>query len=150
MNVDRALFTIGDTTTTPGTLLLAVAIVIATIVFGEIIYWIIRHRIQRLHAHGADSLMIYASIAKVFVWFIGLVAVLHLLGLQLNTILATGGFLAVGTGLASRNFIENIIAGLILRRERIIRNGDIIIFNDKWLSVERIGIRVTETKTFAG
>jgi small-conductance mechanosensitive channel len=150
MNLDQPLFTIGDTTTTMGTLLLAVAMVVATILLGRFIYWMIKHRIQRLNAHGADSLMVYASVAKLFVWFIGLGAVLHLFGFRLNTILATSGFIAVGTGLATRNFIENIVAGLILRIERIIRPGDIIVVNDKWLSVERIGLRVTETKTFLG
>ena len=39
---------------------------------------------------------------------------------------------------------------MILRVERIIRPGDIIIVNKKWLSVERIGVRVTETRTFVG
>ena len=150
MNLDRPLFTIGDATTTLGTLLLAGAIFIATIPFGEFICWLIRHRIQRLHEHDAHAFRAYAVIARLFVWFIGLDAVLHLLGIHLNTILAASGFLAVGTGFAARNFIENIIAGLILRIEKIIRPGDIISVDGKWLVIERIRARITETKTFTG
>jgi small-conductance mechanosensitive channel len=150
MNVDRTLFTIGDTATTLGTLLLVVAIVIATIPFGQFIYWLIRHRIQRLHEHDTDAFKIYAVSAKLFVWFIGLDAVLHMLGIHLNTMLAASGFIAVGTGFAARDFIANIIAGLILRFEKIIRPGDIIVVDGKWLVIERIRVRITETKTSAG
>ena len=109
--------------------MLMIAIVIVTILFGQFISRVIDRRIQKLHKHDADTYKVYALIAKLLVWFIGLDTVLHLLGIHLNTILAASGFLAVGAGFASRIFIENVISGLILRVERIIQPGDIIVID---------------------
>ena len=88
-------------------------------------------RIQKLHEHDADTYQVNAFIAKLLVWFIGLDVSLHLLGIHLNTILAASGFLTVGAGFASRNFIENNMSGLFLRVEKIIQPGDIIVVDYK-------------------
>jgi potassium efflux system protein len=76
--------------------------------------------------------------------------VLQILGIELTTLFAAGGFLAIGAGFAAKNIVENLFSGSILRAEKIIRHGDLIIANDKWLIVHKIGPRTVIANTFDG
>ncbi len=87
---------------------------------------------------------------SVVIWLIGFEIVLHLLGIQLTTLFAASGFLALGAGFAVKNIVENFLSGRILRLENTIRQGDLIIVNDKWLYIHRLGLRITTALTYDG
>ena len=87
---------------------------------------------------------------QLIVWIIGLEIALHLLGIQLTTLFAAGGFFAIGAGFAAKNIFENFLSGAILRLERTIKPGDVVIQNDRWLVIESIGMRTTKARTYDG
>jgi potassium efflux system protein len=150
MNLERPLIVIGNTTATLGDLLLVAAVFVTTILVGRLVYRLIGHRIKQRHEYDAQDFKVYALIAKLIVWFIGFDVALHLLGFNLNSILAASGFLALGAGFASKNIIENFFAGLILRWEKTVRPGDILIVSGKWRVIKHIGVRATEATTHDG
>jgi small-conductance mechanosensitive channel len=75
---------------------------------------------------------------------------LHILGIRLTTLFATTGFLALGAGFAVKNIVENFLSGSILRAERTITPGDLIIINGKWLLIKQIRMRATVANTYEG
>ena len=148
--LNQGLFTIGDTQTTLGSLLMVAAIVVATLLGGRWVYRLVRNRSVREHGTDEEGSRVYGMVAQVLIWFIGLDLALHLLGIHLKSILAASGFLAVGVGFAAKNIIENFLSGLILLWDKTIRSGDVLIVAGKWRVIKRVRFRVTEATTFEG
>jgi len=144
------LFAIGDTQTTVGSLLAVILVGIVTVVTAHYA----RKAVQKLfgirHDDETDASRTFGIIAALFVYLIGLEIALHLLGLQLTSVFAAGGFLAVGAGFAAKNIVENFLSGGILRAEKTIRPGDLTIINDRWITIRHIGPRLTTAITYDG
>jgi small-conductance mechanosensitive channel len=147
--LDRRLFTISGTDTTAGSALAVVAIMVAT----HLVARSMRRVAARLYRrHGVDddiAVHTTATVLQVVVWLVGLEIVLHLLGIRLATLFATTGALALGAGFALKNMVENWISGIVLRAGQTIRPGDVIVIDDQWLTVKKIGMRTTDALTFA-
>jgi potassium efflux system protein len=143
------LFSIGDTDTTIGALLAAIAVAIATLWLGRVARNAVTHLAGRLKEHSAGPSP-YGIALEVIVWVIGLELALHILGIRLATLFATTGFLALGAGFAVKNIVENFLSGGILRAEKTISPGDLIIVNGKWLIVNEIRMRATVAYTYDG
>jgi small-conductance mechanosensitive channel len=142
------LFTISDTDTTVGSALAVVAILVVTYLVARTVRRLTGHYFNR---HGIDddlALQTTTTVLQLVVWLVGIEVVLHILGVHLATLFATAGFLALGAGLGIKSVVENWISGVILRVGRTIRPGDIIVVQDRWLHVKRIGPRVTEARSF--
>jgi small-conductance mechanosensitive channel len=143
------LVTIGGTQTTIGTWLAAIITVIVTLLAAKLVRRGVQKFFQRLDK--ADDFGNLGGIAaQLTVWLIGFEIALHLLGIQLTTLLAASGFLALGAGFAVKNIVENFLSGGILKAENTIRPGDLIVINDKWMYIQRIGLRTVRAKTYDG
>jgi small-conductance mechanosensitive channel len=147
---DWPIFRIGDTETTLGSLLVVIAIAAGTVLIGRLARSAVRRRFQKLHAQDDEAAGVYGFVAQLIIWFIGLELALHSLGIHLTSILAASGFLAIGAGFAAKNILENFMSGGILRLEKTIRHGDIVIVDGKWIVIQRVGIRITEATTYEG
>ena len=142
------LFSIADTDTTVGSALAVVAILVVTYLVARIVRRLVGYHFGR---HGIDDDLAEqttAALLQLVTWFVGIELVLHLLGIRLTTLFATTGFLALGAGFGLKNVVENWVSGVILRVGRTIRPGDIIVVQDRWLIVKRIGPRTTEARSF--
>lgn len=147
--LDLTVFVVGDTVTTVRACLTAIVILFATYVLARLAKKAIGRTIDRVD--GLDnSRRMLGFFVGLIVWLVGFEIALHLLGLNLNTVFAASGFLAFGAGFAAKNIVENFLSGVILRIERTIRPGDVIIVQEKWMTVSRIGSRVTVADTFDG
>ncbi len=58
-----------------------------------------------------------------------------------------GGAIAIGIGFGSQNILNNFISGLILLAERPIKVGDLILIDETYGNVTRIGARSTSIRT---
>ncbi|WP_442505928.1 mechanosensitive ion channel domain-containing protein [Novipirellula sp. SH528] len=58
-----------------------------------------------------------------------------------------GGAIAIGVGFGSQNILNNFISGLILLAERPIKSGDLILIDQTYGNVTRIGARSTMIRT---
>ena len=142
------LFTISGTDTTVGSALAVVAILVVTYLVARSVRRLAGYHFSR---HGIDddlALQTTTTVMQLVTWLVGIELVLHLLGIHLATLFATTGFLALGAGFGIKSVVENWISGVILRVGRTIRPGDIIVVQDRWLHVKRIGPRTTEARSF--
>ena len=144
------LFSVGDTVTTLGSLVAALAVIAATIVLASTVRKTVQDLVERLHHEDAATSRIYGVFAQLIIWVIGFELALHLMGIRLTTLFAATGFFAVGAGFAAKNILENVFSGSILRIERIIRPGDMIEFNGMSLEVHRVGLRILTARTYDG
>lgn len=143
------LFSIGDTETTIGALLASIAVAIATFWLGRVARNTVTRLAGRLKEYPANPSP-YGIALQIIIWVIGLELALHILGIRLATLFATTGFLALGAGFAVKNIVENFLSGGILRAERTITPGDLIIVEGKWLIVSEIRMRATVAYTYDG
>ena len=144
------MFKIGDAQTTLGSSLAAVVVAVATILVARFARNLLQGFVQRHHESEADAGRTYGLILQFLVWIVGFEIVLHLLGIRLTTLFAATGFFAIAAGFAAKNIVENFMSGGILRLERIIRPGDLIVIGGRSLIAKRVGLRTLEARTFDG
>lgn len=148
--LDQSLFRIGTTQTTVGSLLAVLGIAIGTIVLARLGRKAAYARSLRRNDDDFAGSRTLGVLAQLLIWFTGLELVLHLLGVHLAALFAAGGLFAFGAGFAVKDIIENFLCGGILRVERTIRSGDLIVVKDQWMIVKDVGIRCTKAQTFDG
>ena len=142
------LFTINGTDTTVGSALAIAAILVVTFVVARTVRRMVGHLFSRRVVDDDIALGTTTTIVQLGVWLIGIEVVLHLLGIHLATLFATTGFLALGAGFGVKSLVENWLSGIILRMEQTIRPGDVVVVQDRWLEVQRIGLRTTDALTY--
>lgn len=112
-----------------------------------------RYLVRLLPGHDEgqeETVRLYRRIVQVFVWFIGIGIAVHTLGIDLTHLFAAGGLFAVGLAFAMKTLVENLVAGLILRIERVIEHGDVLYTSDgETVRVKQIGPRTTIVRTKA-
>ena len=79
--------------------------------------------------------------AQLIIWLIGFEFTLHRLGIHLTTLLAASGFLVLGASLAAKNIVEKFLSGVIIRAEKAVWPGDLIIVAGRRLLIKLIGLR---------
>jgi small-conductance mechanosensitive channel len=144
------LFGIGDTSTTVGTLLAAILAVIATLWLGHLVRKAVQRFFLRLHKHDDHASRVCGVAAQLIIWLIGFEFTLHLLGIRLTTLLAASGFLALGAGLAAKNIVENFLSGVIIRTEKAVWPGDLVIVDGRRLLIKLIGLRTIKATSHDG
>jgi small-conductance mechanosensitive channel len=90
----------------------------------------------------------YKQFVRFFVMGIAVLLAVHTLGIDLTHVFTAGGLLAVATAFATKNLSENLIAGWILRAEKVVKRGDVLeIDSGEMVMVKRIGTRATIVRT---
>jgi len=144
----------------PSLLQSIVAIFVVVILFYMIRFVLLR-RLEMLAAktdNDFDDRLIH--FLKQFLWlaalFAGLVWVLKINGIQVGPVLAGAGIFGIAIGLAAKETLADILAGIFLIADRPIRIGDRIII-DKigkhwggWGDVMDIGLRRTTIRNTDG
>lgn len=133
-----------------GRALVVVAVMLVTIWLA----WLVRRlTIGHFDRHGVkDEVAVKsaATLIAIVVLFIGLEVALHLVGLRLTTLFAAGCVFAFAAGFAVKDIIENFLSGVILRVDQTIRPGDVVEVHDRWLRIEKLGVRITSGVTSKG
>ncbi len=144
------LFSIGDTQTTLGLLLAVVVVILATLTLARLAAKATAGFFERLTTKDDKSAHAYGVVAKLIVWVVGFEIALHLLGIRLTAVFAAGGIFALGAGLAAKNIVENFLSGGIIRVEKAVQPGDLIIVDGRWLIIKHIGVRTIKANTYDG
>jgi len=139
----------------------SVLVVLATIILFYFARFVILRRLERLAAktdNDFDDRLVH--FLKQFLWlaalFGGLVWVLKVNGIKVGPVLAGAGIFGIAIGLAAKETLADILAGIFLIADRPIRIGDRIII-DKigkhwggWGDVVDIGLRRTTIRNTDG
>jgi small-conductance mechanosensitive channel len=141
------LFRVGETPVTVSSLLLALAILIASLVLSRLARTFVADRLL-----GRTRLAVGAryAIGRVFGYLIlalGILVALQPLGFDATTLAVFGGALGIGIGFGLQDVVKNFVAGLIILVERSIQIGDSIEVGDATGEVTEIRARATIVRT---
>lgn len=141
------LFRVGETQVTVASLLLALAILIASLVLSRLARTFVADRLL-----GRTRLAVGAryAIGRVFGYLIlvlGILVAIQPLGVNATTLAVFGGAIGIGVGFGLQDVVKNFVAGLIILIERPIQVGDSIEIGDVIGDVTEVRGRATVIRT---
>lgn len=90
------------------------------------------------------------KLVKYFIYTIALLLSIESLGINLSILLAGSAALFVGIGLGLQNTFNDMVSGLILLFEGVVKKGDIVDIGNTVGRVEQLDIRTSKIKTRDG
>lgn len=100
-----------------------------------------RRRFDRGVRDSIKKLLHYSLI------LIGFLFAMTLVGVELKNFAVLAGAFGIGIGFGLQNIVNNFVSGLILLFERPIKVGDMLIVDNEWGTVRKIGLRSTVVTT---
>jgi potassium-dependent mechanosensitive channel len=79
---------------------------------------------------------------------IGFFFALNLVGLELKHFVVLAGAFGIGIGFGLQNIFNNFVSGIILLFERPIKTGDVVVLDNEWGKIKKIGLRSTVVETW--
>ncbi|MDP3749320.1 MAG: mechanosensitive ion channel [Phenylobacterium sp.] len=119
------LVRLGKTAITVGGLAAAVVIVIAALLAARLVSAFFR-RVRGRVTEAAPSIYIFEKLAAYGVVVFGVIAAFSTLGLDLSSFALFAGALGVGLGFGMQGVVKELISGLVLLFDRLVRIGDYI------------------------
>lgn len=130
-------------------ILKSLIILLAIVMIGKVISLNIRRSLK--DRASKDFIVNLSRFINYAAFFIGLIAILPILKINISGLLVAGGLMAIVIGLASQSIISNLISGLFLTIERPLRVDDVVNIGDGTMCiVEEIRIISTSVRTFEG
>ncbi|MCH2245124.1 MAG: mechanosensitive ion channel [Crocosphaera sp.] len=129
-------------------LLLALTVSLWFLVKG-LVFLIKSYLLSRLGANR-NIQEVVGTLTQYILLFLGLIILLQLWGLDLSALAIIASVLGVGIGFGLQNIANNFISGLIIILERPIQVGDFIKLGDLVGTVQSVGARSTQIKTWDG
>ena len=96
---------------------------------------------------GLSLIDLLRRIVKVSLLLIGLLLWLDNMGFNVTTIVASLGVIGLAVGLASKNFIGDLIGAMTLHATGVVKRDESIRFGGQFGVVEDIGLRTTTIRT---
>ena len=125
----------------------ALLVLLVVFVVLRILFKGIDRHYKKSDNRNEDDIQIYKNIARYSIWTIGILAALHVVGINLTVFFTTGGLFAVALGLSLKSIAENYVGGLILKADDSIKHGDILDVDGLMVKVKSVGIRTTIVRT---
>lgn len=145
--LDFPLFSLAGTPITVATLIVFTVIIGLTFLVSYLIQKALARtlRLQKVKDEGtievARRLLHYLVVAT------GLAVGLQTIGINLSALFAAGAVFAIGLGFAMQNIMQNFVSGVILLTERTIKPGDVLQVDQRFVRVQKMGIRATIART---
>lgn len=93
---------------------------------------------------------ISGAFVRVLLWIVFLMMLLQNMGINIGPILASVGIISLAVGFGAQELVRDYITGFFMILENQIRVGDVAILNGTGGFVERIELRTTSLRDFAG
>ncbi|MEM7548752.1 MAG: mechanosensitive ion channel family protein [Bacteroidota bacterium] len=90
------------------------------------------------------------GVGKIIIWIVFLMIVLGKFGLDIAPILAGAGIVGLAVGFGAQELVRDFISGFFILLENQIRVGDVAIIDGTGGLVEKIELRTTTLRDFAG
>jgi small-conductance mechanosensitive channel len=104
-------------------------------------------RINNSQANTLRSLI--KSVVTYTIYFISILTILSVFGINLGPILAGAGILGLAIGFGAQNLVKDVISGFFLIFERQLEVGDLVQINAKVTgTVEEVGLRITKIREY--
>jgi len=111
----------------------------------------LRTHMESITNTGAESVLrLGRRTVDVLIAFTGMLVVLHHFGVNLAAALAGLGVGGIAVALAAQKTLENVIGGISIIFDRVVRVGDMLNTGNTVGAVEDIGLRSTKIRTLNG
>lgn len=133
-----------------------IILIIAALWLAGRIAELILKRLLRTHGrllrerHARTVLMVSRSLVRYVLFFVGLVMVLRVLGVDYAAILAGAGVAGLAIGFGAQTLVRDFLSGFFLLFEDVMGVGDVITSGKVAGVVEYIGLRATHIRAFDG
>jgi small conductance mechanosensitive channel len=127
----------------------ALMVLVAVIVAGRILRWLVNRALERTSADRQVRNLIH-NLLSVATITLAILGGLSALGLSFSVLVTSFGLTGLAVGLALQDLLRNILAGIFLLVERPFRIGDTISVGDLNGTVETIELRTTGIRTVDG
>lgn len=129
---------------------LVIAIWIVSTIISKILTRSLENAVAKLHAFDSTFLPVLKITVKYTVYGIGLLFILNLFGVNTTSLVTLLGAAGITVGLALKNTLSNIAAGLMLLILRPFKNGDSIETGSTSGKVKEINLFGTKIDTSDG
>lgn len=134
--------------------ILAIALAVLRVVRRLTNQWMERVQDQEptsARRQRADTLgNLIQSTAQYVVWPIATIMVLSEVGLDVAALLATAGVVGLAIGFGAQTLVKDVISGVFLLFDDLIRVGDLVSIGGTTGTVEEIGVRLVKVRKFDG
>lgn len=141
------LFQVGETRVTVSSILIALAILAASLLLARLARQFVADRLLGRTRLAAGTRYAIGRVLGYVILFLGILVALQPLGVNATTLAVFGGALGIGLGFGLQDVVKNFVAGLILLVERPIQVGDSIEVGDVVGDVTEIRARATVLRT---
>lgn len=132
-------------------LAIVLALWLAGWIAGLIIRRLLRSRGRLLQErHARTVLVVSRSLVRYALFFVGLVMVLRVLGVDYTAILAGAGVVGLAVGFGAQTMVRDFLSGFFLLFEDVLSVGDIITTGKVAGVVEHFGLRTTQIRSLDG
>ncbi len=145
--MNRTLFSVSGTPITISTLLVALAIIIASFWVSRLIENALIRFMGRRGVKDVGSVGVASRLMRYVILFIGMTIAFTTMGLNLTALFTAGAVFAVAIGFAMQSITQNFVSGIILLLERTIKPGDILEVEGSMVKVTSLGVRSTVART---
>lgn len=145
--LDFRLWAIDNHTVTVENALVALLIFICGILISRALSGLLKRRLTSSQRINENSALIIYKLLYYFLLVCVLLFSLRVLNIPLTAFTFLGGALAIGVGFGTQTIMSNFISGFIIMAERPIRVGDLIQLEDRFATVEEVGVRCTRIRT---
>ncbi len=145
--LNTELISIANTSITLSTLIFFVLIIVATLVFSHLLQRALRRALGLRGIKDEGTVGVAERLTHYSVLALGIGVGLQTIGINLAALFAAGAVFAIGLGFAMQNIAQNFVSGVILLLERTIKPGDVLRVEERFVKVQRMGIRATIART---
>ena len=131
-------------------LLLALIIILVTLMVGRLIRKVIDHAVEKVPSLDRSVGRVFYSIARTFLWLFAVLIILDLFGFNTASLLTVLGAAGLAVGLAMKDSLSNIAAGLMLLLLRPYKVGDYIDCGSVSGTIKEMGLFTTTLSTADG
>ena len=131
-------------------LLLALVIILVALLVGRLIRKVIDRAVAKVPSLDQSVGNIFYSIARTFLWLFTVLIILDLFGFNTASLLTVLGAAGLAVGLAMKDSLSNIAAGLMLLLLRPYKVGDYIDCGSVSGTIKEMGLFTTTLSTADG
>jgi small-conductance mechanosensitive channel len=116
----------------------------------QIIDYTFNKKINTETGNAIQALNVLKKIAKVSLWFFGILFLLSNMGINITSVFAGLGIGGIAVALALQNILSDLFSSFAIYFDKPFEVGDFIIVGDKVGVVEKIGIKTTRIRALQG
>lgn len=148
--LDRIALEVGHFRVSVLDLLTWSVVVVGLFVAFKLMLWLVKRLIRRTSRFDAAQSLLAEKIATIIIFAVVFFVGIDLVGFDLSSLAFFSGALGLAVGFGLQKTFGNFIAGLILLMDRSVKPGDVIVVNDYFGAISKIGTRAVSMITRDG